>query len=192
MRKRPDNFCPASFISWRKMEKFLRVGVITTTHGLKGEVKVYPTTDSLERFLDLDEVYLRTGAQERVLHVNNVRFFKKLVIVKFKEFDRIEDVENLRQAELYVSRENAVPLEEGEYYIGDLIGMEVITDEGETLGILEDVIETGANDVYSINSKKYGNVLIPAIEHCIMDVNIETGKMIVHLLPGLIDEEGRK
>ena len=174
------------------MEKFLRVGVITTTHGLKGEVKVYPTTDSLERFLDLDEVYLRTGAQERVLHVNNVRFFKNLVIVKFKEFDRIEDVENLRQAELYVSRENAVPLEEGEYYIGDLIGMEVITDEGETLGILEDVIETGANDVYSINSKKYGNVLIPAIEHCIMDVNIETGKMIVHLLPGLIDEEGRK
>ena len=168
------------------MEQFLRVGVITTTHGLKGEVKVYPTTDSAERFLELDEVVLRTGTSERPVHVENVRFFKNLVIVKFREFDRIEDVENLRQAELYVSRENAVPLEDGEYYIGDLIGMQVYTDEGEFLGKLDDVIETGANDVYSVNSKKYGNVLIPAIEHCIMDVNIETGKMTVHLLPGLI------
>ncbi len=170
------------------MEKFLRVGVITTTHGLKGEVKVYPTTDSPERFCDLDEVLLRAGKSEMMLHVEDVRFFKNLVIVKFKEFNRIEDVENLRQAELYVSRENAVPLEEGEYYIGDLIGMEVYKDDGELLGILDDVIETGANDVYSVNSKKYGNVLIPAIEYCIMNVNIETGKMTVRLLPGLIDE----
>ena len=170
------------------MEKFLRVGVITTTHGLKGEVKVYPTTDSPERFCDLDEVMLRAGAAERELHVERVRFFKNLVIVKFREFDKIEDVENLRQAELYVSRENAVPLEEGEYYIGDLIGMEVYTDDGELLGTLDDVIETGANDVYSVNSKKHGNVLIPAIEYCIMNVDIDLGKMTVRLLPGLIND----
>ena len=172
------------------MEQFLRVGVITTTHGLKGEVKVFPTTDPPERFFDLDEVVLRSGVSEQTVHVEKVRFFKNLVIVKFREFNRIEEVENLRQAELYVSRDNAVPLGEGEYYIGDLIGMEVITDEGESLGILDDVIETGANDVYSVNSKKYGNVLIPAIEHCIIKVNIETGSMTVHLLPGLINEEG--
>ena len=170
------------------MEKFLRVGVITTTHGLKGEVKVYPTTDSPERFCDLDEVVLRTGAVERELHVEKVRFFKNLVIVKFREFNKIEDVENLRQAELYVSRENAVPLEEGEYYIGDLIGMDVYTDDGELLGTLDDVIETGANDVYSVNSKKHGNVLIPAIEYCIMNVDIDLGKMTVRLLPGLIND----
>lgn len=169
------------------MEQFLRVGVITTTHGLKGEVKVYPTTDDPERFLELDEVILRSGKAERVLHIENVRFFKNLVIVKFKELGRLEDVENLRQAELYVSRENAVPLEDGEYYIGDLIGMQVETDEGEVLGELTDVIETGANDVYEVSTKKYGNVLIPAIEQCIMNVDIETGKMLVHLLPGLID-----
>ncbi len=174
------------------MEKFLRVGVITTTHGLKGEVKVYPTTDSPERFCDLDEVVLRTGTTERELHVEKVRFFKNLVIVKFKEFNKIEEVENLRQAELYVSRENAVPLEEGEYYIGDLIGMDVYTDDGELLGTLDDVIETGANDVYSVNSKKHGNVLIPAIEYCIMNVNIESGKMTVRLLPGLLNEEESK
>lgn len=174
------------------MEKFLRVGVITTTHGLKGEVKVYPTTDSPERFCDLDEVVLRTGTIERELHVEKVRFFKNLVIVKFKEFNKIEEVENLRQAELYVSRENAVPLEEGEYYIGDLIGMDVYTDDGELLGTLDDVIETGANDVYSVNSKKHGNVLIPAIEYCIMNVNIESGKMTVRLLPGLLNEEESK
>ena len=170
------------------MEKFLRVGVITTTHGLKGEVKVYPTTDSPERFCDLDEVVLRTGAVERELHVEKVRFFKNLVIVKFREFNKIEDVENLRQAELYVSRENAVPLEEGEYYIGNLIGMDVYTDDGELLGTLDDVIETGANDVYSVNSKKHGNVLIPAIEYCIMNVDIDLGKMTVRLLPGLIND----
>ncbi len=169
------------------MEQFLRVGVITTTHGLKGEVKVYPTTDSPERFLDLDEVVLRAKGLERVLHVKHVRFSKNLVIVKFAEFDKIEDVEGLRQAELYVSRENAVPLEEGEYYIGDLIGMRVFTDEGEELGILNDVIKTGANDVYSVESKKHGNILIPVIEQCIMGVDIETGVMRVHLLPGLID-----
>lgn len=174
------------------MEDFLRVGVITTTHGLKGEVKVFPTTDSPERFLDLDEVLLRAGKTERTLHIDNVRFFKNQVIVKFEELDRIEDVENLRQAELYVSRENAVPLEEGEYYIGDLIGMQVVTDEGEELGTLDDVIETGANDVYSVETKKYGNVLIPAIEQCIMDVDIENEKMTVHLLKGLIDTEEKK
>lgn len=172
------------------MEQYLRVGVITTTHGLKGEVKVYPTTDEPERFDNLDEVILRIGKIERILHIASVRYFKNLAIVKFKELGKIEDVENLRQAELYVSRENAVPLEEGEYYIGDLIGMEVSTDDGEFLGTLKDVIETGANDVYEISTKKYGNVLIPVIEQCIIDVDIENGKMVVHLLPGLIDQEG--
>ncbi len=168
------------------MEDFLRVGVITTTHGLKGEVKVYPTTDSPKRYLELDEVIIRNGLDELTVHIEKARFFKNLVIVKFREFDIIEDVERFRNAELYVARENAAPLAEGEYYIGDLIGMEVVTDEGEFLGTLSDVIETGANDVYEISTKKYGNVLIPAIEQCIMKVDIEAEKMTVHLLPGLI------
>ncbi len=169
------------------MEQFLRVGVITTTHGLKGEVKVYPTTDSPERFLELDEVILRMANIEKTLNIENVRFFKQMVIVKFKGLNRIEDVENFRQAELYVSRENAAHLEEGEYYIGDLIGMEVFTEDGKPFGTLKDVMETGANDVYIIDSIEHGEVLVPVIKDCILDVNIEEEKMIIHLLPGLID-----
>lgn len=168
------------------MEQFLRVGVITTTHGLRGEVKVYTTTDSKERFLELEEVVLRTNRDEQLLHIEKVRFFKELVIVKFKEFNKIEEVEGFKQAELYVSRENAAPLEEGEYYIGDLIGMSVITDEDEELGTLKDVMETGANDVYVIDTKKYGEVLIPAIKQCILKVDVQMNCMEVHLLPGLI------
>jgi 16S rRNA processing protein RimM len=169
------------------MEQFLRVGVITTTHGLKGEVKVYPTTDTPKRFSDLDEVILRTPNAERTLNIESVRFFKQMVIVKFKGLDRIEDVENFRQAELYVSRENAAPLEEGEYYIGDLIGMEVFTDDSMPFGTLKDVMETGANDVYIIDSFRHGEVLVPVIKDCILDVNVEENKMTIHLLPGLID-----
>ncbi|MGI6042249.1 MAG: ribosome maturation factor RimM [Candidatus Alectryocaccobium sp.] len=168
------------------MEQYLRVGVITTTHGLRGEVKVFPTTDSKERFLEIDEVVLRTSREETVLHIEKVRFFKQLVIVKFKEYNRIEDVENLKQAELYVSRDNAAPLEEGEYYIGDLIGMKVFTDDGEEFGEILDVMETGANDVYVIDTQKYGEVLIPAIKQCILEVDIQSERMTIHLLPGLI------
>lgn len=168
------------------MEQYLRVGVITTTHGLRGEVKVFPTTDSKERFLELDEVVLRTSREETVLHIEKVRFFKQLVIVKFKEYNRIEEVENLKQAELYVSRDNAAPLEEGEYYIGDLIGMKVFTDDGEEFGEISDVMETGANDVYVIDTQKYGEVLIPAIKQCILEVDIQSERMTIHLLPGLI------
>ena len=168
------------------MEQYLRVGVITTTHGLRGEVKVFPTTDSKERFLELDEVVLRTSREETVLHIEKVRFFKQLVIVKFKEYNRIEEVENLKQAELYVSRDDAAPLEEGEYYIGDLIGMKVFTDDGEEFGEISDVMETGANDVYVIDTQKYGEVLIPAIKQCILEVDIQSERMTIHLLPGLI------
>lgn len=168
------------------MEQYLRVGVITTTHGLRGEVKVFPTTDSKERFLELDEVVLRTSREETVLHIEKVRFFKQLVIVKFKEYNRIEEVENLKQAELYVSRDNAATLEEGEYYIGDLIGMKVFTDDGEEFGEISDVMETGANDVYVIDTQKYGEVLIPAIKQCILEVDIQSERMTIHLLPGLI------
>ncbi len=171
------------------MEQYLRVGVITTTHGLKGELKIYPTVDDPKRFLDLKGVLLRLNKKERALEVEKVRFFKQMVIVKFKGLDRIEDVEAFRRGELYVSRENAVPLAEGEYYIGDLIDMEVRTTDGEVLGTLTDVMETGANDVYVVQSKKYGEILIPAIKQCIITVDVESARMVVDLLPGLLPEQ---
>ena len=167
------------------MEQFLQVGVISSTHGLRGEVKVFPTTDDAARFQTLKEVILDTGKEKLDLEIQSVRFFKQFVIVKFKGIDDINDIEKYKGKSLFVTRENAQPLGEDEYYIADLIGMDVITDEGEE-GKLVDVIETGANEVYVVEFDKYGEVLIPAIHDCILDVDIEAMSMKVHLLEGLV------
>ena len=168
------------------MEDLLKVGVITTTHGVRGEVKVYPTTDP-ERFPELDYVLLDTGREKRKLEIEKVRFFKNLVILKFKGIDNINDIEKYKGKSLFVTRENAVELEEDEYYIGDLIGMEVYTDDSEErFGVLKDVMETGANEVYIITSENHGEVLLPAIHECILDIDVEAKKMKVHLMEGLL------
>lgn len=167
------------------MEDLLKVGVITTTHGIRGEVKVFPTTDA-ERFLDLHYVMLDTGRDFRSLDIQNVKFFKNLVILKFKGIDNINDIEMYKQRELWVPREEAQELEEDEYYIGDLIGMEVLLEDGSKFGELKDVMETGANDVYIVETKEGEEVLLPAIKDCILDVDVENNTMTVHLMKGLI------
>lgn len=167
------------------MEQYLKVGVISSTHGIKGEVKVFPTTDSPERFKTLKNVILETGKQQIPLEIAGVKFFKQFVIVKFKGIDNINDIEKYRGMELFVSREDAVELEDDEFYIADLIGMKVVTED-EELGTLKDIMETGANDVYIIDTEKYGELLLPAIHDCILDVDIENDVMTVHLLDGLV------
>ena len=169
------------------MENLLQVGVITTTHGISGEVKVFPTTDDPKRFLDLKNVILDDGKTTLDLEIQNVKFFKNLVILKFKGIDNINDIEKYKKAGLYVTREDAVELEEDEYFIADLIGMDVISDEGEQLGTISDVLQTGANDVYVISSKGQKDLLLPAIHECVLDVNVEERTMKVHLMPGLRD-----
>ena len=169
------------------MENLLQVGVITTTHGIRGEVKVFPTTDDPKRFLDLKNVILDDGKTTLDLEIQNVKFFKNLVILKFKVIDNINDIEKYKKAGLYVTREDAVELEEDEYFIADLIGMDVISDEGEQLGTISDVLQTGANDVYVISSKGQKDLLLPAIHECVLDVNVEERTMKVHLMPGLRD-----
>ncbi len=169
------------------MEDFLQVGVITATHGIRGEVKVFPTTDDPERFLDLKTIYLDTGREKMLLHISGVKFFKQFVILKFKEFDNINEVEPFRKKSLLVTREQAVPLEEDEYFIADLIGLQVVTDGGELLGELTDVLETGANDVYQVTDKNGKELLLPAIKDCILSVDLEKGEMEVHVLEGLLD-----
>ncbi len=169
------------------MENLLQVGVITTTHGIRGEVKVFPTTDDPKRFLDLKNVILDDGKTTLDLEIQNVKFFKNLVILKFKGIDNINDIEKYKKAGLYVTREDAVELEEDEYFIADLIGMDVISDEGEQLGTISDVLQTGANDVYVISSKGQKDLLLPAIHECVLDVNVEERTMKVHLMPGLRD-----
>jgi len=169
------------------MNAELRVGVIVKTHGIKGEVKVYPTTDSPLRFEELTHVKLKAGKTVRELDIEQVRFFKNLVILKFKGIDNINDVEQYKGADLYIPREEGQELGEGEYYIADIIDIRVVTDTGEELGTVRDVLETGANDVYIVKRKGQKDLLLPATEECILDVDIEQNVMTVHLLDGLLD-----
>ena len=167
------------------MEEFLQVGVISSTHGIRGEVKVYPTTDDAARFKKLKKVLLDTGKERMELEVQSVKFFKQFVILKFKDIDNINDIEKYKGRSLLVPREDAVELGENEYYIADLIGMEVFAGE-ERFGVLRDVMETGANEVYVIDSEKHGEVLVPAIRDCILDVDVENHTMVIRLLDGLL------
>lgn len=168
------------------MEQLLQVGVITSTHGLKGEVKVYPTTDYPERFEEIKEVLLAAGREKTLLHIQSVRYFKNLVILKFKEFNHINEIEKYKQCSLWVTRENATPLYEDEYYVADLIGCQTYLEDGRHFGELVDVLETGANDVYVIKMEDSKEVLVPAIKDCILDVNVEEKKIVIHLLDGLL------
>ena len=167
------------------MEDLLQVGVITSTHGVRGEVKVFPTTDDPARFKKLKNVVLDTGKEMIDREVAGVKFFKNMVIVKFKGIDNINDVEKYRQKSLYVTRENAVKLKKNEYFIADLIGLAAKSDEGEDLGILSDVLQTGANDVYVLSKEGSDDILLPAIRECVKEVDLDNGEITVHLLPGL-------
>ena len=167
------------------MEDMLQVGVITGTHGLKGEVKVFPTTDDRNRFLDLCDVILDTGKEMLPLKVEYVKFFKKFVFVKFEGLNDISQVEGYKRCPVLVTRENAVPLEEDEYYVADLLGLTIMDESGVTIGRLENVIETGANDVYEILTEDGRRILLPAIKDCILDVDMEEGIILVHMLKGL-------
>lgn len=169
------------------MEDRFQVGVITTTHGVRGEVKVFPTTDDPRRFRRLKEVILDTGREQIHLEIEGVKFFKQFVILKFKGIDSINDVEKYRQKSLYVTRENAVPLRRNEYFIADLIDLKVLDELDQEIGTLKDVMETGANDVYVIEMTDGKELLLPAIKQCILDVNVEEGFMKVHILDGLLD-----
>ena len=169
------------------MEDLFKVGVITSTHGIKGEVKVFPTTDDANRFKKLKNVILDDGKEKIDIEIASVRFFKNMVILKFKGIDDINVVEKYKKAELFVTRENAVPLQKDEYFIADLIGVEVTSDQGEELGVIDDVLQTGANDVYVIKKAGCQDLLVPAIKACIKEVDIENQKMTVHLLAGLRD-----
>ena len=169
------------------MEDLLQVGIITSTHGVRGEVKVYPTTDDPRRFRRLKEVVLDTGREKLNLEIEGVKFFKQFVILKFKGLDNINDIEKYRQKSLYVTRKNAVRLRRDEYFIADLIGLKVQDEDGKELGTVKDVIETGANDVYEVEMADGKSLLLPAIKQCILNVDVENGMMQVHVLEGLLD-----
>ncbi len=164
----------------------LQVGVITQTHGIRGEVKVFPTTDDAARFKRLKEVTLAAGGERISLEIESVKFFKQFVILKFKGYDSINDVEKYKQGKLLVTRDKAVPLEKDEYFVADLIGSHVVTDEGETFGTLKDILATGANDVYVVSREDGTEALLPAIKDCVKEIDMEQKVITVHIMDGLL------
>jgi 16S rRNA processing protein RimM len=169
------------------MEEMLRVGVISSTHGVRGEVKVFPTTDDVNRFKKLKTVILDLGREQKTLNIESVKFFKNMVILKFKEFNDINEIEKYKGKDLLIHREQAVRLGPDENFIVDLIGLKVVTDEGKEFGTVTDVLQTGANDVYVIQTPEGKEYLFPAIKQCILDVDLDAQVMTVHIMEGLLD-----
>ena len=168
------------------MTEKLRVGVISSVHGIHGEVKIFPTTDDINRFKKLKRVFVTTGKTERELEITGVRFFKNMVICRFAGIETPEEAQKIRGLDCMIDRSDAVPLEEGEHFIADLIGLDVITEDGKRLGICEEIFPTGANQVMQVKTETK-NVLIPYIPQCILEVNEEQGFIKVHLLDGLLE-----
>lgn len=164
----------------------LQVGVITQTHGIKGEVKVFPTTDDPARFRNLKRVIMDTGKERLELEISGVKFLKQYVIVGFQGIDSINDVEKYKGARLYVTRDNAVRLRKDEYFVADLIGMKIVTEDGEPFGTIKDVMATGANDVYVVEREDASEVLLPAIRECVRNIDMEQGVITVHIMDGLL------
>lgn len=169
------------------MEEYLKVGSITSTHGIKGEVKVFPTTDDVNRFKKLKNVHLKMKDGYKPLEICGVKFFKNMVIVKFKGIDNINDVECYKGCDLYVDRDNAVKLNKNEYFIADIIDSKVIFDNENLEGTLKDVLTTAANDVYEIELNDNRTVLVPAIKECILEIDAPNKIIKAHLLDGLLD-----
>ncbi|MGN0606483.1 MAG: ribosome maturation factor RimM [Oscillospiraceae bacterium] len=166
-------------------KEFLEAGKIVNVHALKGEVKVMPWCDSAEFLCEFERLFLDAGEQE--LEIQRARVFKNMAIIKFAGIDTVEQAEKLRNKILYMWRED-IELDEDCYFIQDLIGLEVSdADTGEIYGKLNDVMQTGANDVYVIKGKDR-EYLIPAIPDVIISTDIENGTMTIRPLDGLFDD----
>ena len=167
------------------MQKRLEVGQIVNTFGIKGELKVTPFTDDINRFDYLEKVYVKSKKDEKLYKVENARYHKNMVLLKLEGIENPEQGELLKNSYLEIDRADAIPLEEGQYFIVDLIGLDVYTDEGKLLGKVEDIYNTGANDIYVVKDELGKQVLLPGIKEVIKEVKLDD-KIIVHLIPGLI------
>lgn len=167
------------------MENYFVVGNIVNTQGIKGEVRVMPTVDDVARFKLLDHIFVDRKGNIKEYEVENVRFHKQFVLLKLKGVDDMNTAETLKGTVVKITEDMVVPCEEDEYYIKDLYDMKVVTVDGEELGVISDVIFTGANDVYAVKNTSGNEILIPAIKDCIISVDVENNLMTVKLLEGL-------
>ena len=168
------------------MQEFLEIGQIVNTFGIKGFVKVNPFTDNINRFDDLKKVYIKNKSQKYELEIEEVKYHKNMVLIKFKGIDKVEDAESLKNSYILVNRKDEKTLNKDTYYIVDLLGLDVYTDEGELLGKLEDIYNTGSNDIYVVKNELGKQILLPAIKDVIKEINIENRKIIVHIINGLL------
>ena len=169
------------------MDGLLRIGVVTSPHGVRGEVKVYPTTDDPHRFREVDSVTVTGKAGPEQMKVLSARYFKDLVILKLSGIPDRNAAETYRKAEILIRRDQSAPLKEGEYFIGDILGCTVFTEDGRQVGTVTDVLKTGANDVYQVEKEDGSELLLPKIPECILNVDPEKKRMTVYILPGLED-----
>ena len=168
------------------MTKYLEIGQIVNTFGIKGMVKVKPFTDNIERFNNLEKIYIKNKSGQTEYKIQEVKYHKNMVLVKFEGIENPEQADLLRNSYLIVDRETEEPLEAGRYYIVDMIGLDVFTDDNEYLGKLEDIYNTGSNDIYVVKNELGKQVLLPAIEDVIKNIDMDNKKVIVHLIPGLV------
>lgn len=168
------------------MQEFLEIGQIVNTFGIKGMVKIKPFTDDINRFDDLEKIYIEKNNNKKEYEIEEVKYHKGMVLMKLKGVNTPEKAELLRNYYLKVKREDEPELEEGTYYIVDLIGLDVYSDDGKLLGKLDDIFNTGSNDIYVIKDELGKQILLPAISDVVKDINLEEKKIIVHILNGLI------
>ncbi|MCI8633682.1 MAG: 16S rRNA processing protein RimM [Lachnospiraceae bacterium] len=171
------------------MSSWFRVGIVSSAHGIKGAVKVFPTTEDPQRFLALKSVHYSATEEDRdiqrELSIERVQFFKNLVILSFKEVKDRNEAEAMRGGCLWISDEEALPLAEDEFYIRDFMGATVKEESGELLGEVEDILFTGSNEVLCVRETSGNELLIPVIHECIVSMDAEKSEIIVHLLKGL-------
>ncbi|MCR5203318.1 MAG: ribosome maturation factor RimM [Lachnospiraceae bacterium] len=171
------------------MVEHFRVGYIANTHGIKGDAKVYPTTEDVNRFKKLKKVYVKTKNGLETLEITKVSMIKNMVLLHFKGIDDINDLLKYKGLDLLVDREDAIPLEEGEFYIADMIGAKVYADNygdpSEVFGTVKDIFPTGANLVMTVDHEGK-EVLIPMIDQCVLEKNVEECYFRVHIMDGLM------
>ena len=170
------------------MENLLEIGKIVNTHGLRGEVKVVPWTDSPDNFYDVSYAYIKNKNEYKKLTIDGVKFQKNNVIVKFKEYNDINEILPFKNAVLYADRNDLGELPEGVYYIVDLIGLKVYTEDDEYIGEIADVFNAGASDIYDVKREGKKNLLLPVIDEVVKSVDIENGRVTVNVMEGLDDE----
>ena len=166
--------------------EYIEIGQIVNTNGLKGVVKVNPFTDDISKFEELKYIYIQLKSELKKVKIEQVRYNKNQVLLKLEGIDSIEEAEKYRKFYLKIEKKSQEELGEDTYYIVDLIGINVYSENDEYLGTIEDVFPTGSNDVYVVKDNLGKQILVPAIAEVVKEVELKNKKMVIKIIPGLI------